>query len=152
LCESIECVVDLPDLAQCELVPLPFDGSEISICERIPIDSSVEKTGFIEDEHIVVHDSAIGDFLDQQQLIVWKSSPHVNFAQESFSIDWWYSFLVNRPQRAIIKGRDRCWLIDKTQHTIPIIVRLLKWESRSLYRKLNILLATTVAIPNTFTS
>ena len=138
LYESIECVVDLPDLAQCRFVPLPFDCSDTSICERIPTDSSVEQTGFIDNQHIVVLESAEGSFLDQQQLVVWKSLPRTSVAPEFSSINWLYFFLVNRPRRAIIKWRDRCWLIDKTQQTIPVIVRLLRWERLSLHRKMRL--------------
>lgn len=138
LYESIECVVDLPNLAQCRFVPLPFDYSDTSICERIPTDSSLEQIGFIDEEHIVVLDSSDGCFLEQQQLVVWKSLPRISFAPELSSINWLYFFPVNRPQRAIIKWRDRCWLIDKTQQTIPVIVRLLLWERLSLYRKMRL--------------
>lgn len=137
LYESIECVVDLTDLAQCKLVPLPFDCSDASICERIPTDSSVEQTGFIDEEHIVVLESADGTFLEQQQLVVWKSLPRTSVAPELLSMQWLYFFLVNRPQRAIIKWRDRCWVIDKTQQSVPVIVRLLRWERLGLYRKLS---------------
>ena len=105
LYESIECVVDLPDLDQCEFIPLPFDYSDTSICERIPTDPSVTYTGYIDEEQIVVLGSANGNFLDQQRLVVWKSLPDEGNPPEVYDLDWWYFFMVNRPQRAIIKWR-----------------------------------------------
>lgn len=142
LYEGIECVVDLPDLAQCRFVPLPFDCSDTSICDRIPTDSTQEQMGFIDDVHIVILESADGSFLDQQQLVVWKSLPDASAAPQFCGIDWLYSFLVNRSQRAIIKWRDRCWWIDKTQKSVPIIVRLVRWERRNISRKLRLYFGT----------
>lgn len=138
LYESIECVVDLPDLAQCRFVPLPFDCTDTSVCQQIPTDPSAQFLGYIEDEQIVVLEACDSNFLAQQQLVVWKSLPDEGGPPEFYDKDWLYFFLVNRPQRAIIKWRDRCWLIEKTQQSIPVIVRLLRWERLGLYRKLHL--------------
>lgn len=136
LYEAVECVVDLPDLERCVFSPVPFDCSERDVYRHIPSDSLTESMGFVDHQQIVVLEAVNGNFLHQQKLVVWTSLPCNSPRPEPYRLDWLYHFLANRPQRAIVRWRNRCWQIEKTQRSIPVIKRLLRWERRNIFIKL----------------
>ena len=135
LYDAVECVVDLPDLDRCVFIPIPFDCCESEIFRHIPTDPLTESMGFIDDEQIVVLETVNGNFLHQQQLVVWTSLPSNGPRPELNRLDWLYHFLTNRPQRAIVRWRNRCWQVEKTQRSIPVIKRLLRWERKCHFLK-----------------
>ena len=122
-------------------IPIPFDCSEGEIYQHIPTDPFTESMGFVDDEQIVVLETVNGNFFHQQKLFVWTSLPCNSPRPELNRLVWLYHFLANRPQRAIVYWRDRCWQVEKTQRSIPVIKRLLRWERKHLFTKIWIYLS-----------
>ncbi len=133
LYESIESVVDEPDTTQCTQIPLPFDYSDDDLCNLIPADPYWELSGYIDEMNLMVFPCSSECFLRQQNLRVWQSIPSQRPEPRMRSPEWLYHFLVNRPLRAIVTWRDRCWIVDKTQSSIDIIVSLLRWRRLCLF-------------------